>query len=129
MPVEPASLTRWQTPAWLIAAAAWIGLTVLAVAWELSLAPLRPGGSWLALKAIPLVIALPGVVRARAYTLQAATLLVQLYLLEGLVRVFDPPPVRWLATAEVALAIVFFVAAVAYLHPLKAAARARAAAR
>jgi uncharacterized membrane protein len=129
MPVEPAALTRWQTPAWLVAAAAWIGLTVLAAAWELSLAPLRPGGSWVALKALPLVVALPGVVRARTYTLQAATLLVQLYLLEGLVRVFEPPPVRWLAAAEIALATVFFIAAVAYLYPLKAAARARAAAR
>jgi uncharacterized membrane protein len=129
MPVEPASLTRWQTPAWLLAAATWIGLTVLAAAWELSLAPLRPGGSWVALKALPLVVALPGVVRARTYTLQAATLLVQLYLLEGLVRVFEPAPVRWLAAAEIALATVFFIAAVAYLYPLTAAARARAAAR
>jgi uncharacterized membrane protein len=129
MPIEPASLTRWQTPAWGVAVAAWISLTLLTAAWEISLAPIRPGGSWLALKAIPLLLALPGIVRARAYTLQWATLLVQLYLLEGLVRVFESGPVRVLATVEIILASVFFIAAVAYLYPLKKAARQRAAAR
>ena len=44
----------------LIAATA---LMLLELLWELLLAPLRPGGSWLALKALPLALLLPGVAR------------------------------------------------------------------
>ena len=39
-----------------------IGLLFLCLAWELWLAPLRPGGSMLALKALPLLFSLPFVV-------------------------------------------------------------------
>ena len=37
------------------AVAALLALIVLCVAWELFLAPLRPGGSWLVLKVLPLL--------------------------------------------------------------------------
>jgi uncharacterized membrane protein len=47
------------------------------------------------------------------------------YVLEGAVRVFDPAPVNLLAAIEIALATLFFVAAIVYLRPLKLAARAR----
>jgi uncharacterized membrane protein len=57
--------------------------------------------------------------------MQWALMLSLLYVLEGAVRVFDPPPVRLLATVELALATLFFVAAIVYLRPLKRAARAR----
>ena len=46
--------------AWLAACAAWIGLILLGLAWELYLAPLRPGGSWLVLKVVPLLLPLMG---------------------------------------------------------------------
>lgn len=114
-----------QRLAWHVALAAWLALIALTLLWETWLAPLRPGGSWLALKALPLALALRGLLRADAYTMQWALMLSLLYVLEGAVRVFDPPPVRLLATIELALATLFFVAAIVYLRPLKRAARAR----
>ncbi|HWS75261.1 MAG TPA: DUF2069 domain-containing protein, partial [Quisquiliibacterium sp.] len=42
---------------------AFAGLVALGLAWELWLAPLKPGGSMLALKVVPLALALPGIAR------------------------------------------------------------------
>jgi uncharacterized membrane protein len=99
----------------LVASASLIALVALCLAWELWLAPLRPGGSWLALKALPLLAPLFGILRGRRYTHQWSTLLIQLYLLEGLTRATtDAGAMRMLAIAETALALVFFVATVAY---------------
>ncbi|MGE8473190.1 MAG: DUF2069 domain-containing protein, partial [Paraburkholderia hospita] len=42
-----------------------IALIALCVAWEWWLAPLRAGGSLFVLKAVPLLLALPGVWRKR----------------------------------------------------------------
>jgi uncharacterized membrane protein len=92
-----------------------IALVALCAAWELWLAPLRPGGSWLVLKALPLLAALRGILHGRRYTHQWATLMIQLYLLEGLTRAFaDSGMQQLLAAVEVALALVFFVAATIY---------------
>jgi uncharacterized membrane protein len=99
----------------LVAATALIGLIALCVAWELWLAPLRPGGSWLVLKALPLLAPLFGILRGKRYTHQWASLLIQLYLLEGLARTTsDSGMMQWLAIAEVALALAFFVATLSY---------------
>jgi len=99
-------------------------LTLLCFAWEWRLAPLRPGGSALMLKAVPLAIALPGVLRRRLYTLQWAAMLVLLYFAEGIVRgMTDPAPSNRLGWVEVALALGFFVCALAYVAPYKRAAR------
>ncbi|WP_036021002.1 DUF2069 domain-containing protein [Paraburkholderia mimosarum] len=99
-------------------------LTLLCIAWEWRLAPLRPGGSALMLKAVPLAIALPGVLRRRLYTLQWAAMLVLLYFAEGIVRgMTDPAPGNRLGWVEVALALGFFVCALAYVAPYKRAAR------
>lgn len=119
------AFTPAQRLAWHVAVAAWLALIALALVWETWLAPLRPGGSWLALKALPLALALRGLLRADAYTMQWALLLSLLYLLEGAVRAFERPPVNVLAAIEILLAVLFFVAAVVYLRPLKRAARAR----
>ncbi|WP_233862926.1 DUF2069 domain-containing protein [Paraburkholderia adhaesiva] len=101
-------------------------LALFCVAWEWRLAPLRPGGSALVLKALPLIIALPGVLRRRIYTLQWASMLVLLYLAEGIVRgMTDPMPGNRLGWVEVALAIGFFACALAYVAPFKRAARRR----
>ena len=67
-------------------ATALVALIALSVAWEWWLAPLRPGGSALVLKAVPLLLALPGVWRRRLYTLQWASMLILLYFAEGIVR-------------------------------------------
>jgi uncharacterized membrane protein len=99
-------------------------LTLLCLAWEWRLAPLRPGGSALVLKALPLAIALPGVLRRRLYTMQWAAMLVLLYFAEGIVRgMTDPAPGNRLGWIEVALALGFFVCALAYVAPYKRAAR------
>ena len=102
-----------------------LALIALCAAWEAALAPLRPGGSWLILKALPPAFALRGIWRGNLYTYQWAAMLVLLYLMEGVVRATsDPPgPSVALAWAETALALVFFVCAILYVRPAKRAAR------
>jgi uncharacterized membrane protein len=103
--------------AWLVACAAWIGLILLGLAWELALAPLRPGGSWLVLKVVPLLIPLRGLLRGRRYTFQWSCLLVWAFMAEGAMRaVSDPGPSARLAVVELALGAAFFAAAVLYLR-------------
>ncbi|WP_296661779.1 DUF2069 domain-containing protein [Paraburkholderia sp.] len=103
-----------------------VALIMLCLAWEWRLAPLRPGGSALVLKVLPLAIALPGVLRRRVYTLQWASMLVLLYFAEGIVRgMTDPAPANLLAWIEVALTLGFFVCALVYVAPFKRAARRR----
>jgi len=107
-----------------VAAVAWVALLLLTVLWEWLLAPLRPGGSWLLLKALPLLLPLRGVLRGDVKSMQWAVLLSLLYLAEGTVRIFDSPVVALLASLEILLALAFFVAAIVYLRPYKQAARA-----
>lgn len=114
-----------QRVAWHLAVAAWLALIALSLVWEIWLAPLRTGGSWLALKALPLAIALRGLLRSDAKTMQWALLLSLAYVLEGAVRVFEPRPVRVLAVIELALALLFFASAIIFLRPLKRAAMAQ----
>jgi len=99
-------------------------LIVLSVGWEWWLAPLRPGGSALVLKAVPLLLALPGVWRQRLYTLQWASMLILLYFAEGIVRGWsDRGLSARLGWLEAALAVVFFVCALIYVAPFKRAAK------
>lgn len=103
--------------AYLTACAALVALIFLSLAWELWLAPLRPGGSWLVLKALPLLAPLRGVLRGQRYTFQWAALLILAYLVEGLVRVASDSGVSAaLAAAEVALAVLFFASAFGHLR-------------
>ncbi|MEZ2349243.1 DUF2069 domain-containing protein [Caballeronia sp. RCC_10] len=105
-------------------------LIALSLAWELWLAPLRPGAWALALKALPLACALPGVVRRNVYTLQWASMLVLLYFAEGIVRgMTDPGLSARLAWLETLLSLTFFVCAIAYVAPFKRAAKLRARAQ
>ena len=120
------ALTTAQRAARRVAAATWLALLVLAVLWEWLLAPLRPGGSWLVLKAVLLLLPLRGVLRGDVRTMQWALLLVLLYIAEGSVRAVDPPPAGTLAMIETVLGVAFFAAATVYLRPFKKAARERA---
>lgn len=105
-------------------------LIVLSVAWEVWLAPLRPGGSALMLKAVPLALAWPGVWRRSVYTLQWASMLILVYLAEGVVRgMTDGGLSARLGWLEAALAVGFFAAALAYVAPFKRAAKAAARSR
>ncbi|UOD49422.1 DUF2069 domain-containing protein [Orrella daihaiensis] len=101
-------------------------LFLLCLAWEIFLAPLRPGGTLLFLKAVPLVFAFRGVAKGSLYTMQWAAMLVLLYLMEGATRVMsDPPgPSITLAWLEILLSLVFFFAAIFYVRPAKLAAKA-----
>jgi uncharacterized membrane protein len=97
-------------------------LIALCLAWELWLAPLRPGGSLLALKALPLVLPLVGIARGRRYTYQWACMLVLAYFAEGVTRAWsDAGLSRQLAAAEIALSAAFFAAAVSYARLTRAA--------
>jgi len=92
-----------------------IALIFLCLAWELVLAPIRPGGSSLALKALPLLLPLMGILKGRRYTYQWAPMLVLAYFTEGVVRAWsDTGLSAWLAGAEVVLSMVFFFAAIYY---------------
>lgn len=107
-----------------LAVASWALLLALCVAWELWLAPIKPQGSWLWLKALPIALTLPAFARRRPTqkhfrALQLALLTSTLYLLEGSVRVFESFPVKALALAELAIFAVFFASAVKVLRPLK----------
>jgi uncharacterized membrane protein len=97
-----------------------IALIALALAWELWLAPLRLGGSWLALKALPLCAAVGGIARGRVYTYRWSTMLALAYFAEGLVRAYsERGTVRTLALCEIALSVAFFVAAIAYVRTVR----------
>ena len=94
-----------------------VGLIVLGLAWELWLAPLRPGGSWLVLKVLPLCIPLAGLLKRRMYTYRWLSLLVWLYFTEGVVRAWgDPPPSQMLALVQIGLCLALFVACAAHVR-------------
>lgn len=98
-----------------VAATSLIGLILLCLAWEMWLAPLRPGGSWLVLKALPLLAAVFGVLRARRYTHQWLSLLSLAYLCEGVVRAAsDAGASARLAVLEIALAGLLYASCVLY---------------
>jgi len=95
---------------YITANASLILLIALCIAWELFVAPLRSGGSWMVLKALPLLVPLPGMLRASRYTCQWASLLSLAYFTEGVVRAMsDPAPSRYLAMIEILLATTLFV--------------------
>jgi len=98
-----------------IASFSLVALILLCLAWELWLAPLRPGGSLVALKALPLALPLPGILAGRRYTYQWASLLILAYFAEGATRAWaESGPGRALAWLEIVLSLSFFAAAVTY---------------
>jgi uncharacterized membrane protein len=103
----------------LLALLAWL------VAWEMVVAPLHPGGSLVALKALPLLIPLRGVLKRDLYTLQWSSMVILLYFTEGVVRAWsDTAPLsRTMAGGEIVLVCVYFACALLYLRPYKKAAK------
>ncbi len=99
----------------LTASASLIALVFLCVAWELWMAPMRPGGSALVLKALPLLLPLFGVLRGKRYTYQWSSMLIFAYFTEGVVRAWSEHGAsQALAITEIVLSLVFFTAAVCY---------------
>ncbi|HMW77678.1 MAG TPA: DUF2069 domain-containing protein [Rhodocyclaceae bacterium] len=109
--------TRIQTAA----STCLIALTLLCLAWELWLAPLRPGGSWLVLKAALLLAPLFGVLRGRRYTYKWLSLFILLYFAEGLVRATgDHGVARLLAIAETGLSFALFALSILFVRSTRA---------
>jgi uncharacterized membrane protein len=112
-----------------LAATSLLALIVLGLAWELWLAPLRPGGSWWAIKVLPLCLALPGVLKLRMYTYRWLSLAVWLYFTEACVRGWsDAWPANALAITQGALSLALFVACGLHVRLRFKAARAANAA-
>jgi uncharacterized membrane protein len=94
-----------------------IALIFLCVTWELWLAPVRPGGSMLFLKALPLLLPLFGILREKRYTFQWTSMLSLAYLTEGLVRVAtDTGTSRLLAAAETTFAALLFIGCLGFAY-------------
>jgi uncharacterized membrane protein len=100
-------------------------LIVWLVSWEMWVAPLRPGGSLLALKALLLLIPLRGVLKRDIYTMQWSSMVILLYFMEGVVRGWSDTVAlsRYMAFGEVALVLVYFTCTLLYLAPYKRAAK------
>jgi uncharacterized membrane protein len=97
--------------------ACFLALIALGVAWETWLAPLRPGAWLLALKVVPLVLVVPAIARGHLRTFQWWSMLVLIYLAEGLVRAAsDQGPSASLAVVETLLAAVAFVSILLYVR-------------
>ena len=103
--LDQVNLSRW------LAVGSLVGLIILSVTWELVLAPIKPGGSLLALKAVPLCVPLAGLLKNRMYTYRWVSLLVWLYFTEGVVRAYsDRAPSSYYALLEVFLCLTLFIA-------------------
>ena len=109
-----------STPArnyYLASCASLILLIFLCLAWELKLAPIKTGGSWLALKCLPLLAPLFGILNGRRYTYQWSSMLILIYLTEGVVRATNSSGTEQvLAGAEILLALVFFGSAICFVR-------------
>jgi uncharacterized membrane protein len=109
-----------------LAVACVVALALLALAWELWLAPLRPGGSLLALKALPLALAVPALWRGGLRAYQWWSMLILLYVCEGTVRALsDPSPAgRLLGGIEALLAVLAYGAILGHVRAARRAAPA-----
>ncbi len=100
---------RWGASATLVA------LIVLCLAWELWLAPLRPGGSYLALKALPLIFPMTGIFQGKRRTYQWSSLLILAYFAEGVTRAWsDSGLSQRISFLETTLSVIFFALVVSY---------------
>lgn len=107
------------------AAASLMVLIAWLLAWEMVVAPLKPGGSLLALKVIPLLLPLRGVLKRDVYTLQWSSMLILLFFTEGVVRGYSDRDAisRMMGWGEAALVCIYFACALLYLRPYKKAAK------
>ena len=94
-----------------------LALIVLSLLWERWLAPIRPGGSWLMLKAVPLLLPLRGLLSGKRYTYQWSSLMILAYLTEGLVRATsDTGTSQLLAVLEAILSGIYFISVLQFCY-------------
>jgi uncharacterized membrane protein len=111
MSLSPKQLPIWQ---WLTVACV-LAMVLLTMLWELWLSPLYPGGSWLAAKALIMLLPLRGLLHGRRYTFQWYTMFVLLWLLEGIMRAYAEQGLgQVLALLQVVLAVVSYASANLY---------------
>ena len=92
-----------------------VGLIALGLAWELWLAP--TGSGTLALKVLPLALCVVGLWRHRMYTYRWLSLLIWLYVMEGVARAATESGIsQRLAALEVVLGVLLFGACAAYIR-------------
>jgi uncharacterized membrane protein len=116
------------TVAWTqrVAVASLLGLIVLGLLWELRLAP--TGGGMLALKVLPLTLALAGLLKRKLYTYRWLSLFVWLYFIEGVVRATgDRGLSAQLALLEIMLTLALFTACALHVRSRLRAAKGAAA--
>lgn len=118
------TISRYQ----LITSASLIALIFLCLGWELWWAPLKPGGSWLVLKAVFLLAPLFGILRGKRYTYKWLSLFIQFYLLEGATRATSEQGLaQQLAMAESLLAMIIFIACILFVRATRPAPEEKAA--
>jgi len=117
-----AQTLNWNQKTTIVAA---IMLCLLCVAWEWFLAPLRPHGSLMVLKAVPLALLLPGLLKGKNDQMQVTSMVILLYFFEGFARLFEPGIQKYLAIMELFLCSVIFFAVLKHLGPIKKAAVAK----
>lgn len=94
-----------------------VALIILGLAWELQLAPLKGGTGALAIKVLPLSLAIAGLLKHKLYTFRWLSMLVLLYFTEGVVRgTTDQGLSQQLAWVETALSLVVFVGCSVYVR-------------
>lgn len=99
-----------------------LALALVCLAWELWLAP--TGRGTLAIKALPLLMPLAGLWRYRMYTYRWVSLMIWLYVTEGLVRGTSERGIGMaLAWVEVVLSVTIFIACAAQIRLRLAQAR------
>jgi uncharacterized membrane protein len=102
-----------------ITVAALVALTLLEILWEAVLVPI-PGARWLAVKALPLAMLVPGVAQGRRRPRQWLALLVPFYFAEAIVRALtESGRHAMVAAMAAALAVVTFVAVLAWFRAEK----------
>ena len=119
--VPPSPTARWTRT---LAVGSLLALIVLGLGWELWWAPLREGGSWWAIKVLPLTIPLAGLLKNRMYTYRWLSLMVWLYFTEGVMRATTESGLSSaLAWGQVVLCVSLFTACALHVRlRLKAAA-------
>ena len=108
----PSTAVAWTR---IVAVGSLIALIVLGLAWELWLAP--TGNRTLALKVVPLLLPLAGLLRNRMYTYRWVSLMVWLYFTEGIVRATSDRGLGvGLGVIEVVLCLTLFAACAAHVR-------------
>lgn len=128
MGAEQSVPARHATALRRVVLGAYLLLIAVTLAWETWLAPKSPFGFWLTVKGVPLLVPLYGLLKGRLRSHIGASLLVMLYLTEGLVLIWTERgqslalhQVLTGALAETLLSIVFIVVAAFWVRAQRTA--------